>query len=482
MRAVWATLGSSGSGRIRKGGANAGGVAQKEVEGGGERVGMELIRRYRKERRNILERVRDERKEVRVESAARWAVRYAVCVCSASMLVLNGHLAHHVAHGYGVWAVVTAVNCSERTQGGMLRKSFERALGTIVGCTAAIGVLYVDDFIVPEAYGWNLRASFLYMCVLTFTAATVYLRSTNKRENFDYFYLLATLSFDYLLLSAFADADVNEEPLHRIYMVALGGFLTMLTSIFVFPTYSGDELRSTCATNLDRAATMVEEIGIGAIEVYRGEAKVDEHENSILRQEYKAIMSSAPFEASMINLARFDMRSFGNLGWGREGWSGWRLSVNMPWERYRDLGEGIRSLACACYTIGMLLEKSAANGGLHMEGFDYEVELLSFTRLVSQALLQLASIVSGNSEKSAKDLQIMIVLERGKRLRERAYNAAQSKESGSTNAAFNSSTLMTLLLALEDNLTDIYEAVVELELAGFFDMKPGPFAVLSGPR
>eukprot|EP00894_Picocystis_sp_ML_P001896 jgi/Pico_ML_1/52413/g3120.t1 len=40
---------------------------------------------------------------------------------------------------------------------------------------------------------------------------------------------------------------------------------------------------------------------------------------------------------------------------------------------------------------------------------------------------------------------------------------------------------MTLLLALEDNLADVYEAVVELELAGFFDMKPGSFAVLSGP-
>lgn len=454
---------------------------QKEVEGGKRRrLGLEWIRTYKNERRNILERVSLERKEVRVESAARWAIRYAVCVCSASMLVLNGHLAHHVAHGYGVWAVVTAVNCSERTQGGMLRKSFERALGTIVGCTAAIGVLYIDDFIVPEAYGWNLRASFLYLCVLIFTAATVYLRSTNRRENFDYFYLLATLSFDYLLLSAFADADVNEEPLHRIYMVALGGFLTMLTSIFVFPTYSGDELRSTCATNLDRAATMVEEIGIGAIEVYRGEARADEMENSILHQEYKAIMSSAPFESSMINLARFDMRSFGNVGWGEGGWSGWRLSVNMPWERYRGLGEGTRSLACACYTIQTLLETIAANGGLQMQEFDFEVELLSFTRLMSQALLQLAAIVSGNTERSVEDLQIKVVLDRGARLRDRAYNYTQLENSG-TSATFNTSTLMTLLLTLEENLAAVYKSVQELEQEGFFDMKPGSFAVLSGP-
>eukprot|EP00976_Prorocentrum_cordatum_P070604 1179988-Prorocentrum_minimum.AAC.1 len=51
------------------------------------------------------------------QSAVLWGLRYSLVVCTSAVLVLNGWAAHHIAHGYGLWAIVSCINCNERTQG-----------------------------------------------------------------------------------------------------------------------------------------------------------------------------------------------------------------------------------------------------------------------------------------------------------------------------------------------------------------------------
>lgn len=127
------------------------------------------------------------------------------------------------------------------SQGDLLRKSFERALGTIVGGSAAMGVLYIDDFFVPEMLGWHARAEFYLTDVALFTAIGVYLRSQNtSTPAWDYSYFLAVLSFDFLLLDSFHDANQYQDSIARIAMVTLGGAITCAVGLVMFPQYAGE--------------------------------------------------------------------------------------------------------------------------------------------------------------------------------------------------------------------------------------------------
>eukprot|EP00959_Pyramimonas_sp_CCMP1952_P287522 6013212-Pyramimonas_sp.AAC.1 len=82
-------------------------------------------------------------------------------------------------------------------------------------------VLTVDDYLVPEAFGFNARAQFLQLCVLTFTSVSVYLRAVNREPNWDYFFFLFTLTFDYMLLSSFTALNEYADPTWRVLMVRL---------------------------------------------------------------------------------------------------------------------------------------------------------------------------------------------------------------------------------------------------------------------
>ena len=94
-------------------------------------------------------------------------------------------------------------------------------MGTAYGCVAAMLVLTVDDYLVPEAFGFNARAQFLQLCVLTFTSVSVYLRAVNREPNWDYFFFLFTLTFDYMLLSSFTALNEYADPTWRVLMVRL---------------------------------------------------------------------------------------------------------------------------------------------------------------------------------------------------------------------------------------------------------------------
>lgn len=53
----------------------------------------------------------------------------------------------------------------------------ERFLGTVIGGVAAMAVLFVDDYLVPEILGWNARAHFYLVDVAIFTVVSLPLAS-----------------------------------------------------------------------------------------------------------------------------------------------------------------------------------------------------------------------------------------------------------------------------------------------------------------
>ena len=78
----------------------------------------------------------------------------------------------------------------------------------------------------------------------SFTMGGVLLRSMNRLSPaYDYTYLITVLTFDFLLLDSFADANQYRDGVYSILMVLLGGLFTCVVGVFLFPQFSGNPLQ-----------------------------------------------------------------------------------------------------------------------------------------------------------------------------------------------------------------------------------------------
>lgn len=119
---------------------------------------------------------------------------------------------------------------------------------------------------------------------------------------------MSTLSFAYLILTSFTDQDITVDPLFRLWMVLLGGSITSAASLVVFPTYAGDQLRSSTASNLSAASLLVSDVG-GSLDLpARGGARGGAAGAALVRDmqaRVTQLMSSAANEASLVRAPSF---------------------------------------------------------------------------------------------------------------------------------------------------------------------------------
>ena len=288
----------------------------------------------------------------RSRGALRWAARCALCVSLSAALVLDTDLRVDVAHGYGIWALISVVNCSERLQGELLRKSAERLLGTLVGASGALLVLSVDDLINFKAVGgafhdtvrhwcatsdalqdacdpggvlhalaadnYVTRGNFYLFCAAIVTIAGVYARATNRSSpNFDYFYFLSVLSFDFLTIDAYQQqlslwvavgfGSDTLAPQYRVYMVLLGAGLTTIAGLLAWPEYASDELRGRVSVDCAQLALLA--TGLPAALARPRESEC---------AEFAAIEGNAAQIARLANLCTYEMRRFRPAGVARD--------------------------------------------------------------------------------------------------------------------------------------------------------------------
>ena len=287
----------------------------------------------------------------------RWAVRVALCVCVSASLVLDTDLRVDVAHGYGIWALISVVNCSERLQGDLMRKSVERFAGTLVGSAAALMVLQVDDLISFRSIGewvadnaellhlpaaaadgaWVSRGSFYLCCVFVYTIGAVFARASNKQSpNWDYFFFLSVLSFDFLCIDAYQQqismwvamgfGSSTTGPQYRVYMVLLGALLTVLAGLLVWPTYASTELRERVSTDCARLALLASDAGNDGVTDCASES-----------EDFRQLEAGAAIIERLSNLCKYEARVFSTP-------NGLRASRGMEWERLEALGRIYRAL------------------------------------------------------------------------------------------------------------------------------------------
>jgi len=297
-----------------------------------------------------------------------WAVRSALSVCASAVLVLNGSIVRHISHGYGIWALITCVNCNEKLQGDLLRKSMERAAGTAIGGFAAMAVLFFDDYFVPEVLGWNARAHFYLMDVGLFTVAGVYLRAINKASPaFDYSYFLAVLSFDFLLLDSFSDANQYLDSMERIFMVSAGGLLTCGIGTTILPQYGGQELTAMSAEAFEGTAALLEVTASSLVMAFSARS----HGPSALPPEINLAQAKR-----LADLSRYEVRLFppAKSQKGDEANSRLpRLSFQMDWGHFVQACRTAQDVREVCKSAEMIFETGMPSSVSPPANFEVEL-------------------------------------------------------------------------------------------------------------
>ena len=130
--------------------------------------------------------------------------------------------------GSAPWAVVTVVVVMEPTLGATLSKGTNRIIGTVSAAGAAALAGYGTKMLLPSPYDAGLLSILLFAATSTLN----YLRTAPASKDWQYAYLIAYLTFDFLALRAFHEKP--EASYNRVLMIGSGGLIALL--VMLLPT------------------------------------------------------------------------------------------------------------------------------------------------------------------------------------------------------------------------------------------------------
>ncbi|KAL6840907.1 hypothetical protein ACP4OV_029167 [Aristida adscensionis] len=233
-------------------------------------------------------------------------------------------------NGFGrsstMWAVLTVVIVMEFTVGGTLCKGLNRALGTLVAASLAVGAHQVADLC-----GDKVEPILLAVFVFFVASAATFSRFIPEiKARYDYGVIIFILTFSLVAVSSYRVRDLLQFAHQRFTTITVGVAICLLTTIFVFPVWAGEDLHRLAAGNLDRLAEFLE--GLESECFGENAANNDNLENKSFLQAYKSVLNSKATEDSLCNLAKWEP------GHGK-------FSFRHPWRQYQNLGALCRQCA-----------------------------------------------------------------------------------------------------------------------------------------
>ncbi|KAB1219356.1 Aluminum-activated malate transporter 10 [Morella rubra] len=297
--------------------------------------------------------------------------------------------------GNTVWAVLTVIVVFESTVGATISKSINRAMGTSLGGSLAVGVQMIartsgkniETVIVGTAifflvarcqlqesggkyYIWPLFDGLTVWAVLTVksTVGATISKSINRamgtslggslaiteirglfvyscsskfrsfipslKARFDYGVMVCILTFSMISVNGYRVEKLYEEAYERLVTVCIGISFCIFISMLFSPIWAGTQLHSSISRNMEKLADSLD----GCVaEFFKSEDKTtpaNEEDPRKTMQGYKFVLNTQASEESMANFARWEPAHG-------------RFSFGHPWKQYLKTGAAVRN--CAYY-------------------------------------------------------------------------------------------------------------------------------------
>ncbi|GFP82676.1 aluminum-activated malate transporter 8 [Phtheirospermum japonicum] len=232
----------------------------------------------------------------------------------------------------GMWAILTVVVVFEYTVGGTLSKSLNRGFATLVAGALGIGAEYLADLC-----GKKGEPVLLGLLVFLLAAASTFTRFfPNVKRRYDYGVLIFILTFTMVAVSGFRVTEILQLAHQRLSTIVIGGATCMMTSIFIYPVWAGQDLHNLVAGNIEKLVAFLEGFGGELVLMFPGDeiskASTKNEDKSFL-QSYKSVINSKANEESLANFAWWEPPHG-------------RFKFRHPWKQYLKIGAVVRECAC----------------------------------------------------------------------------------------------------------------------------------------
>ncbi|KAB1202518.1 Aluminum-activated malate transporter 10 [Morella rubra] len=282
--------------------------------------------------------------------------------------------------GNTVWAVLTVVVVFESTVGATISKSINRAMGTSLGGSLAVGVQMI-----ARTSGKDIETVIVGIAIFFLAAVASFVRFIpSLKARFDYGVMIWILTFSMISVNGYRVEKVYEEAYERLVTVCIGTSFCIFISMLVAPIWAVDDpccaRDRSCPWNFCPALHKYGSIGIlfpmpysmnfddindhqtrasksvalgrgtvlsigkrgrvspsrGCVtEFFKSEDKTmpadDEHRRKRM-QGYKSVLNTKASEESMANFARWEP-AHGLFSFGH------------PWKQYLKTGAAVRNCA-----------------------------------------------------------------------------------------------------------------------------------------
>ncbi|KAL6899504.1 hypothetical protein ACP4OV_006162 [Aristida adscensionis] len=244
--------------------------------------------------------------------------------------------------GNAVWAIMTVVLAFEYTVGGTVYKGINGTVGTMSAAVLALGVHWAT-----RKYGHRFEPVVASGSVFLLATAAAFSRFIpTVMARFDYGVTAFIFTYGFVAVSGYRVEELPMLALQRVSSFSIGIFICVAVSVFIFPVWSGEELRLLTARNMEKLAAAMEQI----VEDCFAEPAKRQH---VARSEgYRFVLESKASEDAHANLAWWEPPHG-------------KFSFRHPYDEYAQIGAAMR---CCAYCLDSLNRCVVSGSGSEVLG------------------------------------------------------------------------------------------------------------------
>ncbi|GKV27816.1 hypothetical protein SLEP1_g36940 [Rubroshorea leprosula] len=370
------------------------------------------------------------------------SIKVGIALVLVSPLYLLDPLYKKVGEN-AVWAVMTVVVIFEFYAGATLSKGLNRGIGTILG--GGLGCLAAA---IAQKVGGIGNTIIVGISVFIFGAAATYSRLVPRvKRRYDYGAMIFILTFNLIVVSGLRAEKVMEVARERLSTIVMGFIVCILTSLFVFPIWAGDEFHDSTACKFESLARSVE----GCMEECFNRVGDKQNQSSDNFNGCKLVVHSKAKDETLVNFAKW------------EPWHG-KFGFSYHWEKYLKIGEVLRDLAAIIISLQACLQSPIQSSETLLQSIKEPCEAIGSSlawtlRALGESLKKMRKCQSENViVPRLKSIRLQLSLVRTSSALGQVENA-----DGLAIASF-----IFLLMEMVNKVEDLAKEMEELgELAGF---------------
>ncbi|CAJ1927570.1 unnamed protein product [Sphenostylis stenocarpa] len=165
-----------------------------------------------------------------------FALKVGVTVLLMSLLILL-EAPYQVFGSNILWAILTAILVFEDTVGATFNRGFNRAVGTLVA-----GILAILVAETALSCGHVAEPIIIGLSMFMIAVITSYMKMWPALVQYEYGFRVALLTYCLIIVSDYRIGNPIRTMIDRLYSIAIGGMMSVLVNVSIFPMWAGDQL------------------------------------------------------------------------------------------------------------------------------------------------------------------------------------------------------------------------------------------------